>query len=195
MSDGRTATIRTATNHDAGALIALHDHLDDETLRLRFFNVSRAAGRHYVEHLLAADPEQVLSLVAEVGGEVVGLGTAELVGPSRAEVAFVVADAERGHGLGTLLLEYLAHACLEVGVEELTADVLPDNARMAQVFRDAGYAMSRHFESGVMRYGLSTEESVAAAAASRRRHDVAQARSAARHNSRPPHSTTSTSKP
>lgn len=180
MSDGRIATIRTATVCDAGALVALHDHLDDETLRLRFFNVSRTAGRHYVEHLLAAGPDEVLSLVAEVGGEVVGLGTAEFVGPSCAEVAFVVADDERGHGLGTLLLEHLAHACVEVGVEELTADVLPDNTQMAQVFRDAGYGMTRHFESGVMRYELSTEESAAAVSASQRRHQTAQARSAAR---------------
>lgn len=180
-SDGRVATIRTATAHDAAALVALHDHLDDETLRLRFFNVSRTAARHYVDHLVASGPDEVISLVAEVDGEVVGLGTAEMVGPSCAEVAFVVADDERGHGLGTLLLEHLAHACTELGVAELTADVLPDNDRMAQVFHDAGYTMRRHLESGVLHYRLSTEESTTALTASRHRRETARARWAARH--------------
>lgn len=180
MSDGRTATIRTLTPEDEGALVALHEHLDDATLRLRFFNVSHSAGRLYVEHVLRAGPDDVLALVAEVDGRVVGLGTAERVSPGSAEVAFVVADDERGHGLGTLLLEHLAHACTVLGIGQLTADVLPDNTQMVQVLRDAGYAMTRHFESGVMRYQLSTEETQAATAAAQHRRATAADRAAGR---------------
>ena len=46
-----------------------------------------------------------------------------------------------------------------MGITRLVADVLPANARMAQVFRDAGYRVERHRESGVVRYELSTAAS------------------------------------
>ncbi|MEJ7755619.1 MAG: GNAT family N-acetyltransferase [Nocardioidaceae bacterium] len=58
--------------------------------------------------------------------------------PGEAEVAFLVEDAHQGRGLGQLLLEHLAQAGREQGVAAFVADVLPDNVRMIQVFREAG---------------------------------------------------------
>jgi GNAT superfamily N-acetyltransferase len=156
-SDGRRATIRTPSEGDRAGLLALHDQLDDDALRLRFFNVSHDAGRHYVDHVLAGRPGTVISLVAVVDGAVVGLGTAELITPDAAEVAFVVSAAERGHGLGTLLLEHLTTQCRAAGITRLVADVLPQNARMAQVFRDASPTAEHHLDHGVMRYVIDID--------------------------------------
>lgn len=156
-SDGRHATIRPPDGADRNGLLALHDQLDDAALRLRFFTVSHAAGRHYVDHVLAARPGAVISLVAVVDGSVVGLGTAELITPDAAELAFVVSAAERGHGLGTLLLEHLTTQCRAAGITRLVADVLPANTRMARVFRDASPIGEHHLEHGVMRYELDTD--------------------------------------
>lgn len=61
-----------------------------------------------------------------------------------------------------------------------TTDVLPENARMSQVFRDAGYAALCKHESGVLSYELSTEASDAVTAAIAEREH-----SAARHVVRP----------
>ena len=80
-----------------------------DTLRLRFFSPSREAGRRYVDHLFAPDNTASAALVALVRGRVAGLATAELLSPEAAEVAFLVADEDRGRGLGSLLLEHLAH--------------------------------------------------------------------------------------
>ena len=59
-------------------------------------------------------------------------------------MAFLVEDAHQGRGLAQLLLEHLAQAGRERGITKFVAEVLPDNARMIQTFRDAGY----HVEGG-----------------------------------------------
>ena len=56
-----------------------------------------------------------------------------------AEVAFVVADAHQGRGLGPILLEHLAAAAAENGLTMFVAEVLAENRNMVTVFREAGY--------------------------------------------------------
>lgn len=175
-SDGRRACIRPPVEGDRAGLLALHDQLDADALRLRFFNVSRTIGRTYVDHVLSDRRGRVISLVAVVDDAVAGLGTAELITPDAAEVALVVSDAERGHGLGTLLLEHVTAQCRAAGITRAFADVLPENARMAQVFRDAGYTLEHHLEHGVVRYELGTEPSDAARSAARHRRHLAEER-------------------
>ena len=67
-----------------------------------------------------------------------------------AEVAFLVQDAHQGRGIGQLLLEHLAQAGRERGVERFVAEVLPDNRRMIQVFREQGYQVKGGWDEGVM---------------------------------------------
>ena len=67
-----------------------------------------------------------------------------------AEVAFLVEDAQQGRGIGQLLLEHLAQAGRERGIERFVAEVLPDNQRMIQTFRDAGYRLVSGYEDGVI---------------------------------------------
>jgi GNAT superfamily N-acetyltransferase len=142
--------------------------------------VSRTIGRTYVDHVLSDRRGRVISLVAVVDDTVVGLGTAERVTADAAEVALVVSAAERGHGLGTLLLEHVTARCRAAGITRAFADVLPENARMAQVFRDAGYTREHHLDHGVVRYELGTEPSEAARSASRHRRHLAEERARTR---------------
>ena len=65
-------------------------------------------------------------------------------------MAFLVEDAQQGRGIGQLLLEHLAQAGRERGIERFVAEVLPDNERMIQTFRDAGYRLVSGIEDGVM---------------------------------------------
>ncbi len=80
-----------------------------------------------------------------------------------AEVAFLVQDAHQGRGIAQLLLEHLAQAGRERGVKKFVAEVLPENQRMIQIFREAGYQVAGGFEEGVMRFEFpidSTETSI-----------------------------------
>jgi RimJ/RimL family protein N-acetyltransferase len=82
-----------------------------------------------------------------------------LSGTTSAEVAFVVSDAYQGRGLGTLLLEGLADAGRSCGLDRFVADVLAENHRMLEVFRDAGFLEHHHYDQGVICVDLSIESS------------------------------------
>ena len=63
-------------------------------------------------------------------------------------MAFAVADALQGQGVGTRLLEQLAESAAAAGISTFVAEVMPDNAPMLRVFADAGFAVSRRLEGG-----------------------------------------------
>ena len=57
----------------------------------------------------------------------IAVGRYDVVEPGEAEVAFLVEDEHQGRGIAQLLLEHLAQAGRERGVERFVAEVLPDN--------------------------------------------------------------------
>ncbi|HET9646812.1 MAG TPA: GNAT family N-acetyltransferase, partial [Microlunatus sp.] len=63
---------------------------------------------------------------------------------------FLVEDAHQGRGIAQLLLEHLAEAARERGITKFYAELLPQNARMASVFADAGYKVSKGIDDGVL---------------------------------------------
>jgi acyl-CoA synthetase (NDP forming)/GNAT superfamily N-acetyltransferase len=179
LADGRIAAIRPMVAADRDGLMALHDAAGDESLRMRFFALNRDAARTYVDHLVSHSGDTIATLVATVAGRIVALATAERMGPDVAEAAFLVADSEHRHGLGSLLLEHLAAACRDIGVRRLVADVLPENNAMIRVFRDAGFTLSNRSEPGVVLVEMSTEATAAAVEVADRRECVSEARSLA----------------
>ena len=179
LADGTIASIRPMSKDDRAGLLELHDRVGDDNLRLRFFAASREAAHRYVDHLASHSGDTAATLVATVAGTIVAVATAERMAPEEAEVAFLVADSEHGRGLGSLLLEHLAAACRDMGVRRFVADVLPDNAAMIHVFEDAGFAVSRRYDSGVVLVEMSTEASASAVAAADLRECVSEARSLA----------------
>lgn len=89
---------------------------------------------------------------SEVVGDqdIIGVARYDRTTPREAEVAFNIADSEQGRGLGSVLLEHLAAAARERGVQRFTAEVLPQNGRMLAVFREAGYDVRQRVEDGVV---------------------------------------------
>ena len=80
----------------------------------------------------------------------IAVGRYDVVEPGEAEVAFLVEDQHQGRGIAQILLEHLAQAGRERGVERFVAEVLPDNQRMIQTFRDAGYRVVSAYDDGVL---------------------------------------------
>lgn len=170
LADGTIAVIRALSPDDRAALDLLHEAASDESLRWRFFAVSRQAGHAYVEHVFSADDGPAVSLVATVRGSVIAVATAEWTGPhDTAEVAFLVADTQHGRGVGGLLLEHLAADARDRGIRRFTAEVLCDNAAMSRVFLDAGFRTTRVTSSGVMQVEMETASSTGALDAADRR--------------------------
>ena len=159
LRDGSTIHVRPIRADDATAVHAFFEGLSPESIALRFFsgfpNLDSA-----VRWATEVDYERRYGLVATSGdgGRVVAHAGWERQPdqPDRAEVAFAIADAMQGQGLGTILLGQLAEAADQAGVGVLSAEVLPQNHRMVRVFRDSGFPVTTQSVPGVLLVELPT---------------------------------------
>ena len=150
LRDGRTVGIRPIVATDVPALMEFHARLDPRTVYLRFFGIHPVLAEHEATHFCCVDYQARYALVAELDGTLIGVTRYALApGTSSAEVAFVVADAYQGQGLGTLLLEHLALAARQRGITTFTAETLASNGPMQEVFRQTGFVSTSHMSMGV----------------------------------------------
>ena len=152
----------------------------DETLYLRFFSPVPRPTAVQLERLTEVDYDSRMTLVALLGDEMVAVARYDRVGADEAEVAFVVQDDQQGRGLGTLLLEHLAVVARTNGITTFSADTLPNNMRMLNVFADAGWIAERRFVDGTVRVRFPIEPTVSSIAAIRHREHQAESASTAR---------------
>lgn len=143
LRDHTPVIVHRARPRDRGEVMAFVGQLSTESIELRFCGPARedAVAR---EVLGTVGSEERLSLLMETLEEVPRVvGNAEYVryrqDPTRAEVAFLVADEFQGRGASTLLLQDLARRARAVGVRWFTAVVLAENVVMRDVFLRAGF--------------------------------------------------------
>ena len=91
----------------------------------------------------------------------------------RAEVAFLVDDRWQGKGIATIMLAHLAAASQEHGIETFTAEVLPHNHRMIEVFRESGFPVELRSGGEVLEIELPTSLSAPALERFERREQTA----------------------
>ncbi len=92
-----------------------------------------------------------------MGGVIIGNASADQLGHDSAEVAFVVAEEYQGLGVATLLIEELARRANAAGITTFHAEVLPENAKMLEVFRATGFPLRVHADIGELRVEFPTE--------------------------------------
>ena len=158
LRDGSTVRVRAALADDRVALQGFLEGLSEESRIFRFFTAVKDLG-WAAKRFVDLDYNQRLSLLALRGQdeEIVGHGYYVLERPEQAEVALAVADSMQGQGLGTILLGHLAAAAATAGITTFAADVMPENHRMLNVFRESGFPISVHSSAGVMRVTFPTQ--------------------------------------
>ncbi len=150
LRDGGAAHLRPITPADAEALQAFHVAQSPRSTYLRFFAPMPRLSARDLARFTTVDHTDRVALVVLVGEQIIGVGRYDRTGPTTAEVAFNIADAHQGRGVGSVLLEHLAAAALEQGVERFQAEVLPENRKMITVFAEAGYEVTRRYDEGVV---------------------------------------------
>jgi RimJ/RimL family protein N-acetyltransferase len=132
LRSGRTVAIRQIRPDDLNRLRAAYERLSPESQYTRFLaakpHLSLSDARYLVEvdgwdhfALVATaveDPEQILAVARFVRSR---------EDPRLAEFAIVVGDAFQREGLASELLERLADAALEQGIQRFTATMLATN--------------------------------------------------------------------
>jgi acetate---CoA ligase (ADP-forming) len=156
VRDGSTVCVHRAEEHDVADLLRFLQSLSPESLHYRFHG-RPAITVSQVRRLVGLDGSNATALIATAGGRILAFAGfhRDPNTHERAEVAFAVADAAQGHGIGTRLLEQLAKVARECRIDSFDAYVLRDNWRMLEVFRNCGLAETVRVEQGVCHVSLS----------------------------------------
>ena len=105
-------------------------------------------------------PRDRVAFVLTVANKMIAVGRFDRIPPEEAKPSRASSRRRwrswcrtptRAAGIAQLLLEHLAQAGRERGIDRFVADVLPENRRMMQTFREAGYKVAGGFTDGVMR--------------------------------------------
>ncbi len=180
LRDGRTAHLRPIVATDAEGLVEFYALVSDQSKYFRFFAPMPHLSARDVKRFTEVDHRDRVAFVITVAQKIIATGrydiTEKTPGDTRAEVAFLVQDAHQRRGIAQLLLEHLAQAGRERGVDRFVAEVLPDNRAMIQVFREQGYQVKGGWDEGVMHLEFDidpTETSIGVIAAREHRAEAA----------------------
>lgn len=177
LKDGRVAQLRPITPEDAEAFVAFYSRVSDESKYYRFFAPYPTLSQRDIDRFTHVDLDRRVAFVLTLHDQIIGIGRYDAVSDDKAEVAFLVEDAHQGRGVGQLLLEHLAQAGRERGLTKFTADVLPSNTRMLQVFREMGYSVEGVVEDGVQQLSFRIDPTESAVGVMRSREQRAEAAS------------------
>ena len=152
LRDGSTLRLRAPGQADRQSLLRFFQELSSRSLYLRFHGYP-TVDEHLVEPVLEPDWAERGALVGSVteGDEdriVAVANYVRLRDLTTAEIAFTVADAYQGRGIGTRLLERLAALAAVHGIERFVGEVLAGNTAMIGVFEGVGFEVSRTLEGG-----------------------------------------------
>ena len=140
LRDGSTIHIRPVQAEDEEGMHVFLESLDPGSRMFRFF--SGGTDLTAAAHLMVdVDYAQRYGLVAvrERATKWSLRGSTLESHQAKAEIAFAIAPGLQGLGLGTLLLAHLAEVAQENGISVFTAEVMPENHRMIEVFRESGF--------------------------------------------------------
>jgi acyl-CoA synthetase (NDP forming)/RimJ/RimL family protein N-acetyltransferase len=150
LADGGVAHLRPIRPTDADRLVAFYERVSPESKYLRFFAPYPRLSDRDVKRFTEVDYVNRVAFIVTLGENMIAVGRYDRIEDDHAEVSFLIEDAHQGRGIAQLLLEHLAQAARERGITRFVAEVLPENRRMAKVFADAGYRVSKGIEDGVL---------------------------------------------
>ena len=143
LRDGSLVDVRVLRPEDEAAMLAALEQTSAQSLQRRFFVMKRHFSDKERAFFMDVDLKNHVALVAlaeDAGQKVVVAGGRYIVfEPGRAEMAFMVVDAWQGRGIGSILMRHLVKIAREAGLQELTAEILPENAAMLNVFKKFGF--------------------------------------------------------
>jgi RimJ/RimL family protein N-acetyltransferase len=162
LRDGSPVEIRALRPEDEAAMLAALAQTSPQSLQRRLFAMKRHFSDKERAFFMEVDFSNHVALVvlAEEAGKhvIVGGGRYIVFQPGRAEMAFVVIDAWQGRGVGSILMRHLVNIAGNAGLHALTAEVLPENAAMLNVFGKFGFKPASHRDPQTVHLVLNLEQ-------------------------------------
>ena len=162
LRDGATVHVRPVRIDDGPAMHAFLAAISPESIAFRFFGAANLDWA--TSWSVDVDYADRYGLVVESGNPTTIVSHAMYVriDSTRAEVAFLVADDWQGRGISTILLAHLAEMAAEHGIATFVAEVLPNNHRMIDVFRESGFPVELRSAPDALEIELPTSLSAEA---------------------------------
>lgn len=158
LTDGGTMHLRPIRPGDRGLVEAFHARQSPESIYYRYFSPRPVLSEADLDRLTRVDHLDRMAFIGLIGTEMVGVARYDRYPTTQtAEVAFFTDENQRGRGVATILLEYLAAAAREAGLSGFVAQVLPENRRMLSVFTRAGFEVQTRFADGIIEVDLGIE--------------------------------------
>lgn len=178
LRNGSTAHLRPIQPNDSDGLQKMHQGQSESSVYMRYFTYKSSLTAKELKRFTEVDHVDRVAFVVTLGEDIIGIGRYDrLDDPAEAEVAFNISDSHQGMGVGSILLEHLAAAARENDIERFSAEVLPENRKMLTVFAEAGYAVKRHFDEGVVMLEFSIDPTEKSRAVMESREHRAEAKS------------------
>jgi acyl-CoA hydrolase len=135
--------IRPIRPTDEEMLSDMFYDLSDQTIINRFFSMLKSMPHRRLQQFCCIDYTQEMSLAAITDdgpkSKIVGLGSYHLnPATHKAEIAFMVADAWQGKGIGTFMMRSLVKIAKASNIKGFTAEVLRDNLAMIALMHKSG---------------------------------------------------------
>jgi ribosomal protein S18 acetylase RimI-like enzyme len=147
---GPELLVRPLEGGDTATVEAVFERLGEASRTARFNGHKRRLGEQELRWLATVGPNHHV-LVAYVDGDPEPVAIARLVrSGASAEVAFEVADAYQGRGIGSALTQELVSDACAAGIVEVTALVRSDNPRALAVLQRALGQVEVRFEGSEM---------------------------------------------
>jgi acetate---CoA ligase (ADP-forming) len=148
LKDGSMINLRAIRIDDGDKLLSSFQRLSTRSIYLRFFEVidySKEDADRYAE----VDYDNTFAVVAIYGEgaeeKIIGVGRYwRHPAPHRnkAEMAFIVEDAYQNKGIGTHLLELLAVAALDNGIDTFEMEMLQENEVITRMMQQSGFDLA-----------------------------------------------------
>jgi RimJ/RimL family protein N-acetyltransferase len=159
LRNGASLQIRALLPSDRAEMLAAVGRFSKEALYRRFFAPKRHFSEREVEFFLNVDFVSHVALAAVLSEDgrqmIVGGARYFVTQPGCAEVAFAVDDPHQKLGIATHLITHLIAIARGAGLEQLVAEVLPENVPMLKVFERCGLAMTTRRDRDVVHVTLA----------------------------------------
>lgn len=156
LKDGSTMLFRPVRKDDAQDWLFFYNRLSAETDCLRLQRIPENLTLEDARRYCTVDYINQFALVAEVREErqkrIVAVGRyTRLPDSSKAEISFIVLSSYQNKGIGAKLIEWLAIAARNQGIDTFETQVLPENTSLLSVFQSYGFHMEQVLENGIYR--------------------------------------------
>lgn len=165
MKNGCDVVIRPIRPEDEPLMAGFHETLSERSVRQRYFHAIGLNQRTAHERLVRVcfhNYDRQIALVADgekkdkSGHEIFAVARLiRLHGTADAEFSMIVNDRYQKQGLGAELLARLLNIGRKEGIQNVFADILPDNLAMQKICKNQGFSLQYDPEGPVLKAQLT----------------------------------------